>query len=118
MKLTACVQHVLALFLSSIQSFSLHSNDVQNSITSSGLVSKYISEHPVLRQPQTKFSHCIIKNLAVDYCQGVQGLAFGTDSVDLRRRLNTNFGNFILVEKLNYEVGQMKTLNIFYLIIY
>jgi hypothetical protein len=40
--------------------------------------------------------------MAVNYCQGEQGLAFGTDSVDLRRKPNKNFGKSLFVEKLNY----------------
>ena len=35
----------------------------------------------------------------------MQGLAFGTDSVDFRPRLNMNSGNFVFVEKLDYLVA-------------
>jgi hypothetical protein len=44
--------------------------------------------------------------MAVNYCQGEQGLAFGTDSVDFRRMPNKNFGKCVFVEKLNYLVAR------------
>ena len=35
----------------------------------------------------------------------MKGIRSGTDSVDSRRRYNTNFGNFLFMEQLNYLVA-------------